>query len=254
MRKTAVTFYYAVDSDFWDEIPAAADQVAASDLTEHKSAVAADSPDTLKLLGDISTLLCNKFNLETKSKEVKVIRELLAAQTADNDATLISKQQFMMLTAWFGSTETRKGSCHLVQQIKNMIKNSLLPIESANHSWFAGPLTLDRSDEVLRNKEEGTFLIRFSEGYNKEGGFVLAIKGNNSVTQYRICGDPTTASDGDIYDAKLKFYADDGTFANEITYPDIVQFVNGRILNHDFNGVKAQYVCPNLNFNALFSG
>uniref|UniRef100_F7ANQ1 SH2 domain-containing protein n=2 Tax=Ciona intestinalis TaxID=7719 RepID=F7ANQ1_CIOIN len=102
--------------------------------------------------------------------------------------------------------------------------------------------------------DPGTYLIRFSDKEASKGGFVFSIKvTETTIRHYMIEGKPDTACNGNEYDAKLVLLPVQEGKENE-TFPNLVTLVEDRIRMHEFDGVKAKYVCRDLQFNAVFKG
>uniref|UniRef100_H2ZGT5 SH2 domain-containing protein n=1 Tax=Ciona savignyi TaxID=51511 RepID=H2ZGT5_CIOSA len=224
------SYYRACDAQFWEQVPGI------------------QGDQNFKSLDAVVSASCDEFGLKKTAKEIKILSRLLALESAsdvDNDKVQISETSFKTLTKLFGSTEKRNGSCHLLKQIQNIMINSRAMVDREKISWFAGPKNRETADEILSDKKPGTYLIRMDEGE-----FVFTLRASKGSVHYIILGDPSTASNQDKYDAKLKFKDD----ADEQTYPDIVQFVNRKIRMKEFDDVKAEFVCRDLKFNALFKG
>uniref|UniRef100_H2XX13 SH2 domain-containing protein n=2 Tax=Ciona intestinalis TaxID=7719 RepID=H2XX13_CIOIN len=245
-----VKFYNQCDADFWNAIP---------------------GDQRYKCWGDICTTLSRQCLVNEKTK--KLIYGLLSGDTSrplgcdqdvrerseDRKRKKISERSFMLLTARFGSTQPRKDSCYLVQQVQNL-SNSIVNYDGETLSWFGGEMTMDEAEKRLEFKPDGTYLVRFSEGYAAQGGFAFSVKGvvkkkpaegvvkkkpaegssSHSIYHYRILGHPETASSSNKYDAQLRL--DVGGEEHELTYPNIVDFVKNRIHGHTFDGIQAEFV------------
>ena len=53
-------------------------------------------------------------------------------------------------------------------------------------SWFAGYMSMEETEQRLRDQEPGRFLIRFSESKADDGFFVLAVKTRTGVETFQI--------------------------------------------------------------------
>ncbi|XP_078495839.1 uncharacterized protein LOC100182506 [Ciona intestinalis] len=212
-----------------------------------------------KPLNNILLKLSKDFGMDQKGREAKTISRLLAPERKNSNLDpedLVSKESFLSLTTRFGSTKSLNGSCYLLQQIEQLVENSIRRIEGKKYSWFAGDMEMEEAERRLGSSVHGpgTYLIRFSEKEASKGGFVFSIKVNKTIIRhYVIKGKPDTACNGNEYDAKLVLLPVEEGKENE-TFPNLVTLVEDRIRIHEFHGVKAQYVCRDLQFNAVFRG
>jgi len=203
-------------------------------------------------------------------KMLKILYHLLTGRNPENASSTscmneaIKVEQFVNLVKRFGCVKKLDNNdgnhmCFLLQEVQNLLENSIAITSSRmTISWFAGHMTGSDAHSRLRNKEEGTFLVRLSESRADKGAFVVAVKaeGNDDVRQYLIVGEPErmgSDEDDDEYNNRFRLFINGEP--EEESYLDLTTFIDERCKYQDIEeGVCCKKICDNLPLNADFTG
>ncbi|XP_065051721.1 uncharacterized protein LOC135681271 isoform X2 [Rhopilema esculentum] len=106
----------------------------------------------------------------------KLIVHTLRLDPASSNDQYVTPENFRRMLAFFGSPSADDDSCirtagYLRQKSQRVKKDSKEKI-----SWFAGIMDQDDAARVLEYQPSGSFLVRFSTSFAKEGWYALAVK------------------------------------------------------------------------------
>ncbi|XP_076800131.1 uncharacterized protein LOC143445131 [Clavelina lepadiformis] len=168
------------------------------------------------------------------------------------DSQLVSVRRFIQLTKAFGCMKKVNQSYFFLNQILRLLKNAGAKNGKEYLCWFGGHMTQDDAEQLLQDKEDETFFVRFSETHASNGGFAVAFKAGCDIRHYHIKGAPEQACNGEEYNAGLRLVIEGHVEDN--SHDNLVDFVNDRLRTDDVEGFYCSYICPNLPLNATFKG
>lgn len=196
------------------------------------------------------------------SKVLNLLKTLLKVSLADETA-VVEYKNFARLVKYLGPV--RKKECVLLEQIHNIKESSVVKDKKRKEKlcWFAGEMTRDDAENILKTQLCGTYLVRMSQ--TTVGAFVISVKHEDNVEHVEMLSDFINAVNTDPYDARLilngRTYASVAKAVNSLkTQPliiaeeadeeedDVEEGARGSV------DVFCKYCCPNLPLNGVISG
>jgi hypothetical protein len=180
-----LTYFYRKDHISWEEefVPVFAGMVGATEYSLPNPVT--QQAAYLKAAKALATTL-----------PFKCLHAVLVERKPEHIVTL---ERFGQVLRWFGPFRESDGRVRILQRIETLLKNS----------WFHGSIDYDDAVNKLRNKNPGTFLVRFS-GKDHPGCFTISrVNQKKKISHHRIIQK--------INDSVSTFYMTEGTYYNSLT-------------------------------------